>query len=128
MPPHPIDRLTACPLHLTDGRSVRLLTMKKISVADLLELPVTERLRLVELLWDNIAAVLALRSPQFSPRCRRRASHVGNLKASSRSPMANCSAGALGEGAGSAKAADTACSIDSSSCISSKLFGLLHLS
>jgi len=31
--------------------------MKGIPVADLLELPVAERLRLVELLWDSIAAV-----------------------------------------------------------------------
>jgi putative addiction module component (TIGR02574 family) len=31
--------------------------MKTIPVADLLELPVTERIRLVELLWDSIAAV-----------------------------------------------------------------------
>ncbi len=38
-------------------RSGRLLTMKGIPVADLLELPVAERIRLVELLWDSIAAV-----------------------------------------------------------------------
>jgi len=31
--------------------------MKSVSVADLLELPVAERLRIVELLWDSIAAV-----------------------------------------------------------------------
>jgi putative addiction module component (TIGR02574 family) len=31
--------------------------MKGIPVADLLELPVAERLRLAELLWDSIAAV-----------------------------------------------------------------------
>ena len=31
--------------------------MKGIPVADLLELPVAERIRLVELLWDSIAAV-----------------------------------------------------------------------
>jgi putative addiction module component (TIGR02574 family) len=31
--------------------------MKSIPVADLLELPVAERIRLVELLWDSIAAV-----------------------------------------------------------------------
>jgi putative addiction module component (TIGR02574 family) len=31
--------------------------MKQISVADLLELPVAERIRLVGLIWDSIAAV-----------------------------------------------------------------------
>lgn len=31
--------------------------MKNVSVADLLELPVAERIRLVELIWDSIAAV-----------------------------------------------------------------------
>lgn len=31
--------------------------MKSIPVADLLELPVPERLRLVEILWDSIAAI-----------------------------------------------------------------------
>jgi len=31
--------------------------MKSVSVAELLELPVAERIRLVELLWDSIAAV-----------------------------------------------------------------------
>ena len=31
--------------------------MKSIPVADLLELPAAERLRIVELLWDSIAAV-----------------------------------------------------------------------
>ncbi|HEV3075573.1 MAG TPA: addiction module protein [Thermoanaerobaculia bacterium] len=34
----------------------QLLTMQGIPVADLFELPVAERLRLVELLWDSIAA------------------------------------------------------------------------
>jgi putative addiction module component (TIGR02574 family) len=38
----------------SDGRLGR---MKSIPVADLLELPVAERLRIVELLWDSIAAV-----------------------------------------------------------------------
>jgi len=31
--------------------------MKQISVAEILELPVDERIRLVELIWDSIAAV-----------------------------------------------------------------------
>jgi putative addiction module component (TIGR02574 family) len=31
--------------------------MKSVPVADLLELPIAERIRLVELLWDSIAAV-----------------------------------------------------------------------
>jgi putative addiction module component (TIGR02574 family) len=34
-----------------------LLTMKQISVAEILELPVQERIRLVELIWESIAAV-----------------------------------------------------------------------
>lgn len=41
----------------TVGKSGELLTVKEIPIADLLELPVSERLRLVELLWDSIAAV-----------------------------------------------------------------------
>lgn len=31
--------------------------MKQLSVAEILELPVAERIRLVELIWDSIAAV-----------------------------------------------------------------------
>ena len=31
--------------------------MKTVSIADVLELPVQERIRLVELIWDSIAAV-----------------------------------------------------------------------
>ena len=31
--------------------------MKEISVAGILELPVAERIRLVELIWDSVAAV-----------------------------------------------------------------------
>jgi len=31
--------------------------MKQISVAEILELPIAERIRLVELIWDSIAAV-----------------------------------------------------------------------
>ncbi|MGH9891156.1 MAG: addiction module protein, partial [bacterium] len=31
--------------------------MKQISVAEILELPVQERIRLVELIWESIAAV-----------------------------------------------------------------------
>ena len=31
--------------------------MKQISVAEILELPMAERIRLVELIWDSIAAV-----------------------------------------------------------------------
>ena len=31
--------------------------MKRTSVAEILELPVAERIRLVELIWDSIAAV-----------------------------------------------------------------------
>jgi putative addiction module component (TIGR02574 family) len=31
--------------------------MKNISVADILELPAQERIRLVELIWDSIAAI-----------------------------------------------------------------------
>lgn len=31
--------------------------MKTVSVAEILELPVQERIRLVELIWDSIAAV-----------------------------------------------------------------------
>ena len=31
--------------------------MKRISVAEILELPVQERIRLVELIWESVAAV-----------------------------------------------------------------------
>ena len=31
--------------------------MKQLSVAEILELPVAERIRLVEVIWDSIAAV-----------------------------------------------------------------------
>lgn len=31
--------------------------MNKISIADILELPVQERIRLVELIWDSVAGV-----------------------------------------------------------------------
>lgn len=31
--------------------------MSKISIADILELPVQERIRLVELIWDSVAGV-----------------------------------------------------------------------
>lgn len=31
--------------------------MSSISIADILELPVQERIRLVELIWDSVAAV-----------------------------------------------------------------------
>lgn len=31
--------------------------MKQLSVAEILELPVTERIRIVELIWESIAAV-----------------------------------------------------------------------
>lgn len=31
--------------------------MRQVSVAEILELPVAERIRLVELIWDSIAAV-----------------------------------------------------------------------
>ena len=34
-----------------------LLDMKQFSVAEILELPVAERILLVELIWDSIAAV-----------------------------------------------------------------------
>ena len=34
-----------------------LFVMKQLSVAEILELPVAERIRLVELIWDSIAAV-----------------------------------------------------------------------
>ena len=33
------------------------MAMKQISIADILELPVQERIRLVELIWDSVAAV-----------------------------------------------------------------------
>ncbi len=36
---------------------VRLLAMKQISVAEILELPVQERIRLVEIIWESVAAV-----------------------------------------------------------------------
>ncbi len=32
-------------------------TMNNISIADILKLPVQERIRLVELIWDSVAAV-----------------------------------------------------------------------
>lgn len=32
--------------------------MKNISISDILQLPVQERIRLVELIWDSVAAVL----------------------------------------------------------------------
>ena len=31
--------------------------MNNVSIADILELPVQERIRLVELIWDSVAAV-----------------------------------------------------------------------
>lgn len=31
--------------------------MKTLSIADVLELPIQERIRLVELIWDSIAAI-----------------------------------------------------------------------
>ena len=31
--------------------------MKQISIADILELPVQERIRLVEIIWESVAAV-----------------------------------------------------------------------
>ncbi len=34
-----------------------MLRMKNISIADILELPVQERIRLVELIWDSVAAM-----------------------------------------------------------------------
>mgnify|MGYP000333053156 CR=1 FL=1 len=33
------------------------LAMKQLSISDVLELPIQERIRLVELIWDSIAAV-----------------------------------------------------------------------
>lgn len=33
------------------------MAMKQISIADILELPVQERIRLVEIIWDSVAAV-----------------------------------------------------------------------
>ncbi len=34
-----------------------MLSMNNISIADILELPIQERIRLVELIWDSVAAV-----------------------------------------------------------------------
>ena len=34
-----------------------MFSMNTISIADILELPVQERIRLVELIWDSVAAV-----------------------------------------------------------------------
>ena len=34
-----------------------MFTMKQFSIADILELPIQERIRLVELIWDSVAAV-----------------------------------------------------------------------
>jgi putative addiction module component (TIGR02574 family) len=34
-----------------------LLVMKELPVAEILELPVAERIRLIELIWDSIVAV-----------------------------------------------------------------------
>ncbi len=34
-----------------------MMRMSHISIADILELPVQERIRLVELIWDSVAAV-----------------------------------------------------------------------
>ena len=46
------------PIHLSASRcGVNLSLMKQISVAEILELPVQERIRLVELIWESIAAV-----------------------------------------------------------------------
>lgn len=42
--------------------------MSNISVADILELPVQERIRLVELIWDSVAAVPE--SVEISPALR----------------------------------------------------------
>jgi len=38
-------------------RSASLSNMKQIPVAEILELPVQERIRLVELIWESIAAI-----------------------------------------------------------------------
>ena len=40
--------------HFRKGYNTR---MNHISIADILELPVQERIRLVELIWDSVAAV-----------------------------------------------------------------------
>lgn len=37
--------------------SVSILTMKQFSIAEILELPVQERIRLVELIWESVAAI-----------------------------------------------------------------------
>lgn len=37
--------------------SVSILAMKQFSIAEILELPIQERIRLVELIWESIAAV-----------------------------------------------------------------------
>lgn len=42
---------------VTDSGSGNLLPMSQISVADILELPVQERIHLVEVIWESIAAV-----------------------------------------------------------------------
>ncbi len=34
-----------------------MLSMNNISIADILELPIQERIQLVELIWDSVAAV-----------------------------------------------------------------------
>lgn len=34
-----------------------MVTMKQFSIAEILELPVQERIRLVELIWESVAAV-----------------------------------------------------------------------
>ena len=39
------------------GIAGMLVGMKQLSVAESLELPVAERIRLIELIWDSIAAV-----------------------------------------------------------------------
>ena len=47
----------AVPRDRARGDSARLSRMKQISVAEILALPVRERIRLVELIWESIAAV-----------------------------------------------------------------------
>ena len=49
-------RLLPIPIHAQNSVRGNLGLMNQISVADILELPVQERIQLVEVIWESIAA------------------------------------------------------------------------
>lgn len=49
--------VSGCPHSVSVFSEKGTARMNNISIADILELPVQERIRLVELIWDSVAAV-----------------------------------------------------------------------